>query len=361
MNHQGTKLLETKRLILRRFTLEDAEDMFLNWASDPDVTEFLTWPPHADVNVTKTLLTDWISRYSEPACYNWAIELKTIHKVIGNISAIKVNEKVESVDIGYCMGKTWWGKEIMPEALCAVIDYLFDEIKVNRIAACHDENNPKSGRVMEKAGMKQEGVWRAAVRNQHGICNLVWYSILKSDKEGFQRLFKNITDQIKEAQLKLGYAKETIRLYYPPASLYALTGIHTADSQKMCDELKNIFTADICLHPAFFVRGDRIEASIPPEGAEYVHHHVEDPLFLKDLITLFHQNPHSPMEEIKAVFNRHNETFICETMPPNSDFDCVMYFPNGEPDEYYYCFKEEMGHVIYHRFMKEDYFSILKK
>ena len=63
MNKTGTQRIETHRLILRRYRIEDAEDMFSNWASDPEVTKFLTWPPHSSVDVTRFVLNDWISRY----------------------------------------------------------------------------------------------------------------------------------------------------------------------------------------------------------------------------------------------------------------------------------------------------------
>lgn len=63
MNKAGTQRIETDRLILRRFRLEDAEDMYANWASDPEVARFLTWPTHSSVEVTKSLLADWIPRY----------------------------------------------------------------------------------------------------------------------------------------------------------------------------------------------------------------------------------------------------------------------------------------------------------
>lgn len=182
MQNQGTKALETDRLILRQFRHGDAEDMFKNWASDPEVTRFLTWPTHTDVEFTKKLLDSWIERYSEPSWYNWAIELKETGKVIGNISVVRLDEEIEAAEIGYCMGKSWWGQAIMPEALKTVIAYLVDEVGFNRVAACHDSNNPKSGRVMDKAGMKFEGVLRAAGKNNQGICDKVWYSVLKSER-----------------------------------------------------------------------------------------------------------------------------------------------------------------------------------
>ncbi|MBR2995972.1 MAG: GNAT family N-acetyltransferase, partial [Lachnospiraceae bacterium] len=65
MNKAGTQRIETQRLILRRFRTEDAEDMYRNWASDPEVTRFLTWPEHASVEDTKSLLSLWVSRYED--------------------------------------------------------------------------------------------------------------------------------------------------------------------------------------------------------------------------------------------------------------------------------------------------------
>ena len=183
MQNKGTKTLETQRLILRQFRLADADEMFQNWASDPEVTTYLTWPPHKTAELTSSLLTDWIARYDDPSWYNWAIEYKEIGQIIGNISVVKLDEELASADIGYCMGKAWWGQAIMPEALKAVIAYLFEKVGVNRVAACHDSNNPKSGRVMDKAGMKREGMQRQAARNNQGICDRVWHSILRSEYE----------------------------------------------------------------------------------------------------------------------------------------------------------------------------------
>ena len=71
----------------------------------------------------------------------------------------------------------------MPEALKAVLDYLFDTAGMNRVAACHDVNNPKSGRVMEKAGMKKEGVLRQSGKNNQGICDAVWHAMVRIDRE----------------------------------------------------------------------------------------------------------------------------------------------------------------------------------
>lgn len=198
MQHKGTKTLETDRLILRKFQIDDAEQMFCNWASDTEVTKYMPWEPHPNVDYTRMLLAEWIGRYSSLSNYNWVIELKEEGEVIGSISVVRLDEKIEAAEVGYCMSRAWWGYGIMPEALRAVILYLIEEVGLNRVAATHDRNNTKSGRVMEKAGMKYEGTLRAAGRNNQGIGDRVYYAILKDDlAKGIRRRYCNsISDKV---------------------------------------------------------------------------------------------------------------------------------------------------------------------
>lgn len=183
MTHKGTKTIETDRLILRAFRREDGEPMFRNWASDPEVTRFLTWPTHGSAEVSGRVVGSWAERYGEEACYQWAIELKELGEPIGSISAVKMDERTESVTVGYCIGRRWWGQGITPEALKAVIAFFFEEVGANSVNACHDSGNPNSGRVMKKCGMTYEGTWRAGGVNNQGVCDEVWYSVLKSEYE----------------------------------------------------------------------------------------------------------------------------------------------------------------------------------
>ena len=183
LNHKGTKTIETDRLILRRFTMADAEPMFRNWASDDEVTKHLTWPTHTSVEVSKMVLTDWTSHYPEPDFYNWAITLKENgDEPIGNISVVRINPATDCAAMGYCMSRAHWGKGVMPEALNALVDFLFDEVGFNRIEAEHDVNNPASGKVMEKAGLRYEGTLRQSGRSNQGIIDVVWRAILKTDR-----------------------------------------------------------------------------------------------------------------------------------------------------------------------------------
>ena len=106
MKHLGTKDLETDRLKLRRFELSDAEAMFKNWASDPEVTKYLTWPPHKDVSVSESILKEWIAQYEDDAFYQWAIVLKPNgNEPIGSISIVKMDERINMVHVGYCIGR----------------------------------------------------------------------------------------------------------------------------------------------------------------------------------------------------------------------------------------------------------------
>ena len=110
-----------------------------------------------------------------------AIELKDIKEPIGSMSVVRMNEKTESFDIGYCIGRKWWRQGITSEALAAVIAFLFDEVHLRSVRACHDTNNPNSGMVMKKCGMRYEGILRQSDVNNQGIFDGVWYSILRSE------------------------------------------------------------------------------------------------------------------------------------------------------------------------------------
>ena len=182
MKHIGTTTFETKRLILRRFTIEDAEAMYNNWASDAEVTKFLTWPTHKSIEDSKWFINYCLENYKELSFYNWAIELKDTHKLIGNISFVEVLENTNSMEIGWVIGKKYWGNGYAPEAGNKIIDVAFGQIGAECIYAKHDVNNPKSGKAMQKLGMKCEGIIRHCNKNNQGIVDCARYSILKSER-----------------------------------------------------------------------------------------------------------------------------------------------------------------------------------
>lgn len=183
MKHLGTRKIETERLVLRRFVLEDADKMYQNWAGDSEVTKYLTWPTHGSVEVTKRLLSEWISSYSDEKQYQWCIAKKENDEPIGSISVVDSNEKAESFEIGYCISRAYWHQGITSEALAAVMKYLLDEVGVRRIESRHDPKNPHSGAVMQKCGLQYEGTRIQADWNNTGICDCALYGYVKGVTE----------------------------------------------------------------------------------------------------------------------------------------------------------------------------------
>lgn len=182
MIHKGTVTLETKRLILRRFELTDAEAMFKNWANDAEVTKYLTWPLHSDISVSEAVIDSWLPLYENPNHYSWAIVLKDIDEPIGSIAAVKQHEETNMVHIGYCIGRKWWRQGYTSEALAELIRFFFEDVGVNRIESRHDPRNPNSGKVMLKCGLKYEGMLQQSdINNQGGFCDAAYYAILAED------------------------------------------------------------------------------------------------------------------------------------------------------------------------------------
>lgn len=182
MNHMGTVKIETKRLLLRQFNERDITAAYNNWTSDEKVTEFLRWPTHMSIEVTESILKEWINSYNKKDFYQWAIIIKEYgDEPIGTISVVDKNEMLDIVHIGYCIGSKWWNQGITSEAFSGIIPFLFDEVKVNRIESQHDPNNPNSGKVMTKCGLKYEGTLRQADFSNRGIVDASMYSLLASE------------------------------------------------------------------------------------------------------------------------------------------------------------------------------------
>ena len=202
MKHCGTKNLETERLYLRRFQNDDADAMFENWASDPEVTKYLTWPTHISREISTKVMSDWVKAYADDNYYQWGIVLKENgDKPIGCIAVVSQNEDISMVHIGYCIGKTWWNQGIVTEALKVIIEFFFSEVRANRIEARFDPRNPSSGMVMKKCGMKYEGTLSNADWNNQSICDASYYAILRADwfLQNFNLSKDEISDIIEDA------------------------------------------------------------------------------------------------------------------------------------------------------------------
>lgn len=181
VEHKGTKTIETKRLVLRKFKMDDIESSYRNWTSDARVTKYLRWVTHESMDVTSCVLQNWIQAYTQENSYQWAIVHKESNQVIGTISVVDMNEELDIVHIGYCIGSAWWHQGYTSEALRYLLFFFFEEVGVNRLESQHDPNNPHSGEVMKKCGLVYEGTLRQYDVSNQGIVDACMYSMVKEE------------------------------------------------------------------------------------------------------------------------------------------------------------------------------------
>lgn len=173
-------VLETPRLILRPLKMSDAKDIYA-YSKDPAVSRYVLWETHRSIADSKLYLRYMKRRYSAGQPSSWGIVLKETGRVVGTIGFMNFSEEHSVTEVGYCLAKPQWGQGIMTEALRAVIAMAFDKLHVHRVEALFDVHNPASGRVMEKCGMKREGVMRQRVFNKGHYVDVEMCAILETD------------------------------------------------------------------------------------------------------------------------------------------------------------------------------------
>ena len=173
-------IIETERLILREPRITDVDDMYNNWASDPEVTKYLTWNYHKDKEETKTILQRWVNEIDDPKVHRFVITLKEDQKAVGSIDVVDYDEKDGSPEIGYCISRKLWNKGYMTETAKAFIDYLFKKgFKKVHIGAYVE--NIASNRVIQKCGFTfthQEYREHCSIFKPEPV-TINWYEIVK--------------------------------------------------------------------------------------------------------------------------------------------------------------------------------------
>lgn len=174
-------------------------------------------------------------------------------------------------------------------------------------------------------------------------------------EKNFPLLKKNLIDVIKESQIKIGFTKNDVALYYP---LNALNNILESNfSKEEMMEVLNKFTsyaADELGKINFSFGDERFCIKIPAEGVEYVHTKIETPMHLKEFIDYISQHK-GTIEGIVDIFKKYSDNVVCKEYPDNDEFNYLVYFGNGSPDDYRYCINIEFGHITYHRFTPNDF------
>jgi RimJ/RimL family protein N-acetyltransferase len=177
MAHKGAITLETERLVLRRFTPEDAEAMFRNWTNDDDVLRLLYFDPQA---ATEATILEYVRLLGEgEGKYLFAAELKQSGDIIGCGLIVYFGDDPE---IGYFLRSGYWNNGYATEIGRTMLSFGFETLKARRIIAHCDAENVGSYRVLEKLGLRREGRFRKARRRVSGeYADEYAYAILAED------------------------------------------------------------------------------------------------------------------------------------------------------------------------------------
>lgn len=148
-------ILETERLILRRFEESDAADLY-QYASNPDVGPIAGWPPHQSIDVSRNVITTVFSKAEA-----YAVCLKSDNRAIGAIELklkghTNMTEKDDECELGYWLGKPFWGQGLMPEAAREILRHAFEGLGMNKVWCGYYEGNEKSKRVQQKVGFQYQ-------------------------------------------------------------------------------------------------------------------------------------------------------------------------------------------------------------
>jgi [ribosomal protein S5]-alanine N-acetyltransferase len=174
--------METERLLLRKISMDDAEDMF-EYARDAEVARYVLWHPHKTIEDSRQFISLVLDEYAKGGVAPWGIEYKADKRFVGTVGFLDWSIPNARIEIGYAISRAYWGQGIMTEAVRAVIDLGFRNMALNRIQAMCLPENVASARVMEKAGMRYEGTLRQYLLIKGEFRDLKMYSILRDEWE----------------------------------------------------------------------------------------------------------------------------------------------------------------------------------
>ena len=184
INDCGPETIETDRLILRGFKMDDADSMMRNWVSDDNIQGMYGEPSYKTKGEVEALISRFIKRCQGGYSYRWAIIEKTSGECIGQAAYFLVNSSGAFGEIEYCIGTAYQGKGYATEAAKAVIDFGFKRAGFNKVQICVRPSNTPSKRVIEKCGFTYEGALRDYFMINGQFEDRLYYSILKEEWKG---------------------------------------------------------------------------------------------------------------------------------------------------------------------------------
>ena len=184
LTHTGTQIIETERLILRRFEYTDDDAMLRYWIADEKIQSLYSEPVYTTKEAVKELLDKYIGSYEREDYYRWAIIEKDSMECIGQIAYFLVDNKNHFAEIEYCIGSDFQRQGLATEATKAVIAYGFEKMNLHKVQICTKTINAPSKRVIEKCGLTYEGTLRDYFYMNGEYVGRLYFSILKDEWKG---------------------------------------------------------------------------------------------------------------------------------------------------------------------------------
>lgn len=181
MNHKGTKTIETKSLLLRKFTSHDTADMYTNWASKKTDTFYVVWKRHESKTETEKLIKKWVYKNDKNKQYVWCVENKATGTAIGEILIDDIYKEIETGHISFCFSQAAVSDGQASEAMSVVVKFLFQEVQMKRLQTAIDIDAAFEQQVLTASGFNLEGTHRQALKNNRGVVDCHTYAILRDD------------------------------------------------------------------------------------------------------------------------------------------------------------------------------------
>ncbi|MDQ2855912.1 MAG: GNAT family N-acetyltransferase [Acidobacteriota bacterium] len=186
MNWERLPTIEAGRVILRWIREEDVDSLFAIF-SDPEVMRYWSTTPLADRNSATALLNEIHDGFAQRTLLKWGIARRSDNSLIGTVTLINFDFTHKRAEVGYALGRDYWGNGYIQEALQALFDYAFGVLGLHRIEADVDPRNAASIRTLERLGFQREGYLRERWQVGGEILDGLFYGLLRPDWESNSR------------------------------------------------------------------------------------------------------------------------------------------------------------------------------
>lgn len=175
-------IIETERLIIRELTEGDIPALFAIF-SHPEVMRYWASPPWTSLSQAEERLARAQAGYRSEEDFQWGIERKADAALLGTCSLFSFNRPSRRCEIGYALGRPYWGQGYMGEALRALVDYAFTALDLNRLEADIDPRNDGSAKTLERLGFQKEGFMPERWIVAGEVSDTWWYGLLRRQWE----------------------------------------------------------------------------------------------------------------------------------------------------------------------------------